>query len=128
MCVNLKHSFTAVWVFPRTSFEIFLIEELCVWKSSKIHLLLYQPSRNDVLGKNSLERSWEKLILIKRFWISLQHFFSSSFWCFSLLLSLPSRWLDDMTSRPFGMPLRLGSDDEEAPVDDPYMRGARRKK
>lgn len=34
-----------------------------------------------------------------------------------------------MTSRPFGMPLalRIGSDDEEPPLDDSYSRGARRK-
>jgi hypothetical protein len=34
-----------------------------------------------------------------------------------------------MTSRPFGQPLRLGSDDdEETPAEDPFARGARRKK
>lgn len=35
-----------------------------------------------------------------------------------------------MTSRPFGQPLalRVGSDDEEPPVEDYFTRGARRKK
>lgn len=35
-----------------------------------------------------------------------------------------------MTSRPFGQPLalRLGSDDEEQPIDDPRSRGVRRKR
>ncbi|KAG5670352.1 hypothetical protein PVAND_000626 [Polypedilum vanderplanki] len=40
-------------------------------------------------------------------------------------ISLPE---NEMTSRPFGMPLQLGSDDEEPPAEDPYARGARRKK
>ena len=37
--------------------------------------------------------------------------------------------LDEMTSRPFGMPLKLGGgdeDDEEPPIED--ARGARKKK
>jgi len=51
----------------------------------------------------------------------LTSLFSSTSFLFSLKL-------DEMTSRPFGMPLKLGSDDEEEPNQDMFARGARKKK
>ena len=85
--------------------KIFWLKSFACEKAvkSSVHLLLFQPSQNDVLGKNSLERSWEKLILIKRFWIPLQIFllllFDVFLFCFHLFFSLftMTRWYDITT-------------------------------
>ena len=56
----------------------------------------------------------------------LHYMLTSLFSSTSIFFSLK---LDEMTSRPFGMPLKLGSDDEEeVKFEDPFARGARKKK